>query len=282
MSPDLLAALFALVSATLHASWNALVKVRGDRLVVMALMTGVCAVLGFPLILIFPDIDLACVPFLLGTIAVHTAYYWTLLQSYRFGDLSHAYPLARGSAPMLLTLAAPLTLAETFSAAEIAGVATISIGILTLVGWRRDTMGDWRGIAFPLATGVIIASYTTLDALGVRASGSPYGYVGWLFFLDGILLPAYVLARRPLAMREAARTSAPMLLAGGLAMTVGYGLVLIAFSFGSATHVATLRETSVILAALIGTRLLGEPFGPRRIVAAGLVAIGAIILELGG
>ncbi|MGH6717859.1 MAG: EamA family transporter [Alphaproteobacteria bacterium] len=281
MSTALLAALLALGSAVLHATWNALVKVRGDRLVVMALMTAVGTLFSLPVVLVAPDIDLACTPYLAGTVAVHTIYYWTLLQSYRFGDLSHAYPLARGSAPLLLALAAPFTLGETFSANEIVGIATISIGILTLVGWRRAHFGDIRAIGFPLATGVVIASYTTLDALGVRASGSPFGYVGWLFLLDGIVLPVYACARRPLAMRDALRTSTPMLVVGGLAMVVGYGMVLVALSFGSAAHVASLRETSVILAALIGTRLLGEPFGTRRIVAASLVVVGAIVLETG-
>jgi len=282
MSLDLLAALLALGSAVMHATWNALVKVRGDRLVVMALMTGIGTLFGLALVLVAPDIAPACLPYLAGTVAVHTIYYWTLLQSYRFGDLSHAYPLARGSAPLFLALAAPITLGETFSTNEVLGIATISLGVLTLVGWRRAHIGDLRSIGFPLLTGVIIASYTTLDALGVRASGSPYAYIGWLFLLDGIVLPAYAVVRRPLAMRDALRSSAPMLVIGGLAMVVGYGMVLVALSFGSAAHVASLRETSVILAALIGTRLLGEPFGTRRVVAAGLVVLGAVVLEVGG
>lgn len=277
-----LAAALALVSAVLHASWNAIVKVRGDRLVALSLVTffgGVCAV---PMILIAEPMAMAALPYMIGTVVVHVLYFYALIESYRVADLSHAYPLARGSAPLMLALAAPVTLGETLGGAELLGVLGISAGIVLLVRFGKGFFADWRKVAFPLLTGLSIATYSTLDARGVRVAGSPLAYIGWLFVGEAIVFPLYAVLKRPLAMKEAVLGSAPTFIAGGVMVAAGYGLVLYAFSIGSAAHVAALRETGVILAALIGTRLLKEPFGARRVAAAVLVAAGAMLLELGG
>lgn len=279
---DALAAGLALVSAVLHASWNAIVKVRGDRMVALAMVTFFGGIAATPLVIWAEPMNRAAVPFLVGTVAVHVVYFYALVESYRVADLSHAYPLARGSAPLMLALAAPLTLGETLHGAEILGILGISAGIVLLVRMGPGFFADWRKVVFPLLTGLSIATYSTLDARGVRISGSPFAYIGWLFLAEALTFPLYALWRRPLAVKQAITTSAPTYIAGGLMVAAGYGLVLYAFSIGSAAHVAALRETGVILAALIGTRLLKEPFGARRVVAAILVALGAIVLELGG
>ncbi|MBM3582931.1 MAG: EamA family transporter [Alphaproteobacteria bacterium] len=282
MSPDLLAAILALVAAGLHATWNAMIKVRGDRLIAMTILSvagGLCSV---PLIVFGGPIDLRSLPFLLGSVFVHTFYYAALIASYRAADLSHAYPLARGSAPLLLTLAAPLWLGETITTPEALGIAMISCGIFALLRLPGGLVANWRMAAYPLATGITIATYTVFDTLGVRASGNPPAYVGWLFFLDTFPILLFVVVRHPMALIATLRTGPWLPALGGVISALGYGMVLVAISFGQAEHVAALRETSVILAALIGTRLLGEPFGPRRVFAAALVAAGAVVLEVGG
>lgn len=282
MSPDLVAALMALVAAALHATWNAMIKVRGDRLIAMTILStagGLCAV---PIVLFAGPIEPGSLPFLAGSVVVHTFYYGFLIASYRVADLSHAYPLARGSAPLLLAVAAPLWLGETITSAEAAGIAMISFGIFALLRVPGGLIANWRVAAYPLITGITIATYTVFDTLGVRASGNPVGYVGWLFLIDTFPILLFVVARRPIALMATLRTGPWLPALGGVISALGYGLVLVAVSFGQAEHVAALRETSVILAAIIGTRLLGEPFGRRRMAAAALVAAGAIVLEIGG
>jgi drug/metabolite transporter (DMT)-like permease len=279
---EALAAALALGSAVLHASWNALIKVREDRLTGMAFIAVVCGVCGAPFIAFAPPMAAAAVPYMAATVMVHNFYYWFLLESYRVSDLSHAYPLARGSAPMIVAVAAPFALGENLSPAEFAGVAVISLGIVVLVQGVGSLFAEWRRIVFPLATGATIATYTSLDALGVRASDSPFAYVGWLFLLDAVPLPLYALLRRPIAAMQTTRRNWRILSLAGFIAFLGYGMVIVALSFGSAAHVVALRETSVILGALIGTRLLREPFGPRRVFAAALVACGAALLEASG
>ncbi len=279
---DVLAAALALTSAVLHASWNAIVKVKGDHLVALSLVTFFCGMFAAPLILIAEPVERAAIPYIAGTVLVHMLYFYALLESYRVADLSHAYPLARGSAPLMLALAAPVTLGETLNTVETLGILGISVGIVLLVRFGKGFFADWRKVVFPLLTGLSIATYSTLDARGVRVSGSPLGYIGWLFFLEALTFPLFALWRRPLAVKAAVRRAWPTYLGGGFMVAAGYGLVLYAFSIGSAAHVAALRETGVILAALIGARLLKEPFGARRIVAAAFVAAGAMVLVFGG
>lgn len=281
MSLEWIATGLALFAAVLHASWNAAIKVRGDRLMAMTMLCAGSALFGLPFALLAPPIDPASFPYVAGTIAVHCLYYVFLLESYRVADLSHAYPLARGSAPLWVAITAPLFLGEDLSLYEAIGIGLVSFGILSLIHAGGSLLGNWRGIVFPLATGVTIAVYSTLDARGVRVSGSPLGYIGWLFFLDGFPIVAYVLLRKPLAFKAAWRENARIGAIGGFVSFLGYGLVVLAMSFSQATHVVALRETSVIIAAGIGAWMLGEPFGPRRILAAALVAAGAIVLKLG-
>jgi len=278
---DLIATVLALVAAVLHASWNAAIKVRGDRLMAMAMLCAGSALCGLPFALLADPIDPACFPYLAGTIAVHCLYYVFLLESYRVADLSHAYPLARGSAPLWVAMTAPLFLGENLTLYEAAGIGLVSAGILSLVHAGGGLFRNWRGVAFPLLTGVTIAVYSTFDARGVRVSDSPLGYIGWLFLLDGFPIVAYVLIRKPMALKAAWRENARIGVVGGFVSFLGYGLVVLAMSFSQATHVVALRETSVIIAAGIGAWMLGEPFGPRRILAAALVAAGAIVLKLG-
>ena len=270
-----------LAAAVMHAVWNAVIKVGEDRLMTIALVMVVSGLLGLLLLIGQAPPAPESWIFIALSVAIHTVYYILLIAAYRVGDLSHAYPLARGSAPLMVAAGAALFAGEFLSLAEIAGIAVVSAGIFSLmVSSGFGLRGDWRSIAYPLATGMVIATYTVIDGLGVRASGSAPGYIGWLFILES--LPICVIA---LAMRRASaivflRQSWKPATAGGVLAFGAYALVIWALSFGAMAHVSALRETSVVIAALIGTRLLGEPFGTRRIVSAIVVASGVAVLHL--
>ena len=272
-----------LASAFMHAVWNALVKVDGDRLMAMAVIVGLTGALSPVLILSSPPIAPESWKYVLISAALNNLYFFLLIESYRVGDLSHAYPLARGSAPLLVALGSAAFAGERLGPGGVAGVGLVSLGIMSLVaGSRFDPRIRWRAIGYPLATGATIAAYTVVDGIGVRLSGSPTGYIGWLFALFAIpIVLAAVVSRRGEAIDFLRARWRPAGLAA-LFNFGSYGLAIFALSLGTMAHVSALRETSVIIAALIGTVVLKESFGRTRIAAAVLVAAGVATIHVAG
>ncbi|MCH9019056.1 MAG: EamA family transporter [Proteobacteria bacterium] len=270
-----------LAAAVMHAVWNTVLKVGSDRLMTMAVVIGLGGTLSPGLILYGPPPLPESWIFIALSVALHCAYFFFLVQAYRVGDLSYAYPLARGSAPLIVAAGAALFAGELLSPLELVAVAVISGGIFSLLLTGGYGMrGEWRAVAYPIATGVMIAAYTVTDGLGVRLSGNPASYIGWLFLFSAI--PIVVLAavkRRAEALVFLRRYWKRSIMAGTLAFCA-YSLVIWALSLAAMAHVSALRETSVVIAALIGTRLLGEPFGARRVLSAATVAGGVVLLQL--
>ena len=205
-----------------------------------------------------------------------------MIESYRVSDLSHAYPLARGSAPLMVAAGAVMFAGESLSVGEVAGIALVSGGIISLMlGSADGPRAGWRTIVYPLLTGLMIAAYTVVDGIGVRLSGSPAGYIGWLFVVSPFPIIVVAAIRRGYRVIGLVRSRwRPAVLAGCLNLG-SYGLAIWALSLGAMAHVSALRETSVIIAALIGTRVLGEPFGWKRIMSAIVVVIGVATINLG-
>ena len=137
-----------------------------------------------------------------------------------------------------------------------------------------------RAVAFSLLTGLMIATYTIIDGIGVRLSGSPVGYIGWLFILNPIPIVIIAVARRRGQVFVFLRTNWRLGVLGGGLNLGAYGLAIWALTLGTMAHVSAIRETSVIIAALIGSRLLREPFGPQRVLAATVVTCGVMLIAL--
>ncbi len=270
-----------LVAAVLHAVWNALAHAITDRLVGFALIGVAVALGGGVLVLASPAPARACWPFLAGSAALHVAYNMLLMTCYRLGEFGQVYPLARGTSPWLVAIAAAAFAGEQLSLVRLAGVLVISVGLATLVfAGGVPTRAALPAIAAAVLTGVVIASYTTLDGLGVRSADTVTGYTGWLFLLQGPALPlAAALARRGLLWRQV-RPHLAAGLAGGMLSLAAYALVLWAQTRGALAPVAALRETSVIVGAVIGAVVFGERFGRWRVAATVLVAAGVILVTL--
>ena len=272
-----------LASALMHASWNAVVKSDRDRLITFALMQATGMTMGL-IVVAATGLPAAPVwPYLVASGVVHYAYYYMLLAAYAHGDLSHVYPIARGLGPMLVALFSGLVVGEHLSTVEMIGVAFVSAGITGLALARGLPRGaDGRATGFALLTGVTIASYTIIDGLGVRASaGDPLAYIGWLNVVEGPGVVVIMFMRRPVPVLAAyLRTQWWRGTAGGAIAATGYGISIWAMGHGGVAHVAALRETSVLFATVIGTRLLGEPFGLRRLLAAGLIVAGLVLMNL--
>lgn len=267
------------LSAVAHASWNALVKNAGDRLLMMGAIRAVGLTYGLVMLPFVPWPSAVTVGWLTcATVAVF-AYYGLLIQSYRIGDMSLVYPIARGSAPILLALIAFLTIDERLSSLQIAAVTLTSAGILMLVVGKG---GDRIAIALAIATGISIAAYSFFGALGVRASADVLGFQAWLEILTGIGMVSFIAIRRGSAIGAFIRVHYPMGLLAGVLSVAGYLAYLAAARILPLGPVSALRESSVIFGTVIGAIALREGFAARRIAAAIMVTSGVVALALAG
>ncbi len=270
-----------LFSALLHASWNALLKGAADRTTQSAVLYGAMALVAVAGLTQVAPPALASWPFLALSIVLHNLYVLTLLLAYREGDLSQVYPIARGSAPILVAVLSTSVAGEALGTGQWLAVALISGGVLSLALDRRLLSRRVVGpVSYALMTAVLIGLYTFIDALGLRSAESVFGYIFWLLALSGgafLILVAWMRRLRP--RKIAIGTWGRGVCAGGLA-TLSYGAFLWALSLGAMAPVAALREISVVFAAAIGALVLGEPFGRRRIAAAAAVAAGVVALNL--
>lgn len=277
-----------LFGALLHASWNALIKSGVDKSLDTALIHVMGCVVAIPLVAWAGLPPPEALPWLAASVVIHIGYYIALAGAYRHGDLGFAYPIMRGSGPLLVALILAASggaiIDEQLTLATWLGVAGISSGVL-LVGLSQVSGGSHRrALQFALMNAAIIACYTIVDGIGVRASGNALQYVSLLFLIDGI--PYFLLvmhgrgkAGRPAAWRHM-RARWPVALAGTVASLSSYGIALWAMTRAPVAAVAALRETSVLFAAVIGTRLLKEPFGARRAVGTLCIVGGVMALRL--
>ncbi len=282
MALDIGVFFLVLLAAVLHATWNALVKAGTDRLVTIAIVMVTASVPALFALPFLPFPAAAAWPYLIASVAIHLVYFLALVYAYEHGDLSQVYPIARGTAPMLVALGAWLLAGEALSPYEIAGVLVVSAGIISLA-WRRGIRPpqETKAIGFALLTALTIGTYSVSDGLGVRAAGNAFSYIAWLFFVSGIPIFLIALWRRRGRLRAAFGPALGPGIGGGLVAGTAYGFVIWAMSVAPMAHIVALRETSVLIAAGIGTLVLKEPFGKHRIAAAAVIASGAALLNAG-
>ncbi|MET9290507.1 DMT family transporter [Streptomyces sp. NPDC003077] len=266
-----------LIAAITHAVWNALAHSIRDQLLAFTLVGGGGTVCGAVLAGFVPMPAAGAWPYLIASAVLHVVYQLLLMRSFRLGDFGQMYPIARGTAPLVVTVLAALFVGELPDGWVLAGVALASAGLVGVALWGirgSGTRPHWPAIIAALATGLAIASYTVVDGVGVRASGSPLGYIAWLMILEGLAIPAYALATRRGELAAQLRPLAVRGLLGGVLSVFAYGLVLWAQTRAPMAPVAALRESSIIAGAAIGTLFLKERFGLPRIAAAGLMVVG--------
>jgi phosphonate utilization associated putative membrane protein len=273
-----------LFGALLHASWNALIKGGTDKALDTALIHGLGMVVALPVVAVVGLPAREAWPFLAASIVVHLGYYIALVGAYRHGDLGLTYPVMRGLAPLLVACTSAALIGEVLPLTAWLGVLAISMGVVA-VGLSRSALGGHPGKAlrYALANAAIIALYTLIDGLGVRASGHALSYVATLFLFEG--LPYFLLvmwrrgAQRPQAWRYMGRRW-KLALAGTAASFGSYAIALWAMTQVPVATVAALRETSVLFAAALGTLWLKEGFGPLRAAGTLVVVAGVMALRL--
>lgn len=272
-----LAACLMILSGSLHAVVNALIKGGRDKLAARAATDGSSAVVMLPLVAFVPLPDGAWSLLALSAV-IHAAYLFALVRAYQAGDFSAAYPAVRGIAPVVTAALSVGLLGERPSAADLGGVALIGGSICALVAGRHLSA---RTLGWSALTGIAVAAYTVVDAAGVRAAPTPASYIVWLFAVMGpVVIAAFAVATRGRvlgAMREAWRPGA----VAGLLSIGTYGAALYAFSLGPTAPLAALRETGVATAMLIAAFVFGERIGPARLLAVGGVLAGAVLILAG-
>lgn len=276
----LLPLILVLLSAGLHANWNLIVKRQEDKLFSGWLTSLVPSVLLSPLLLVtgLPSSDVW--PILGASGLIHIAYMIALVRAYTHGDLSVVYPVARGTAPLIVAACAPIFLGERLTPLAMAGIASVGGGITWLGVSAGRSVGAFQGLVWALATAATIAAYSMLDKVGVSRT-HPLAYVILLLGVNGIGMAPYVLWKRDRRhLWRVWRETWPAALTGGLLSLVAYLLVLTAMRLTQVSYVAALREISVVFAAILGARLLGEPYGGRRLMASIVVAGGLFLLVL--
>ncbi|GAA2935495.1 DMT family transporter [Streptomyces thioluteus] len=271
-----LVVLAVLTAAVTHASWNAIAHGIRDQLVAFTLVGLGGAVCGAALLPFTPVPDPASWPYLGASVLLHVLYMMLLMRSFSLGDFGQMYPIARGTAPLAVTVLAALFAGELPDGWQLAGVAVASAGLVGVALWGVRGGGSVNGaaVAAAVGTGLAIASYTVVDGLGVRHSGSSLGFTAWLMALEGLPIPLYALAVRRRALVAAARPFAARGLPGGVLSACAYGLVLWAQTRAELAPIAALRESSIIVGAAIGTVLFKERFGAPRVAAAALMVVG--------
>lgn len=278
MSPTVFGAV--LLAALMHASWNALIRITLDRfasILLLALAQGALALLLLPFV---PAPAPAAWPFIAGAALLHTGYKLFLIRAYAHGDLSQVYPLARGSAPLIVALAGVVLFGERLGLQSALAVAAIGVGVVMMAGSGGLVRLPGRAVGYALGTAAFTAAYTLADAAGARIAGSAIGFAMWMFVVDGLAMAFYALVTRGTAVLASLR---PALLHGSIAgaLSLGsYGIVIWAFTQAPVAMVAALRETSVLFAVGIAALLLGESVPPRRWLAAAVIAAGVVAMRL--
>jgi drug/metabolite transporter (DMT)-like permease len=268
-----------LLAAILHASWNFLIKQHGDKHISMTAVVLGHTPFAMIVLLFSPLPEIESLPYILSGAVLHTGYQLFLLYSYRIGDLSQVYPLARGVAPLIVTAVSIAVLGIHLDSIQLFAIVIISSGIMSLaMVRRRDGLRNYRAASLAIATGGFIAAYSLVDGLGARVATTALGFYGSLSILNAILFSIIIKIIRPGTIKTVVQEKYKLALSGGFASFTAYALVIWAFTMAPIAAVTALRETSIIVALFLGVFILKERLDLIKVFASMLTLLGAGLL----
>jgi len=280
----------ALMSAFLHAVFGALQKGLHDPWLSRGAIDISYGLIAIPFALFvvpWPEPHMWLIFAI--TFAIHSPYKIILAMCYSRGAFTVVYPVVRGTGPLFTIIGAYLLFGERFSAVQWIGVMVLLAGIYGLAIYNLRYVTEGRetlktALLLAVLTGLIVATYTTYDAYGIRASTDPFTFLAWFFMIDGLFTMPIIAAFRwrAMTMRPAIRPLMLRGLIGGIIAIISFGGIILATRLDNVGQAAVLRETSTVFAALIGWVMLKERVGPRRLMLMALIALGAVIVEVGG
>ncbi len=234
-------------------------------------------------LLFAPPVDLAALPWIFGGVALHLAYQLFLIAGYRIGDLTLVYPIARGSAPLLVTAVSIAVMGVSFSLKELSGVFLIAVGLISLALVKHaDEARNPKAVLTALCTGVLIAAYSLVDGIGARVATSALGFWSWAAIGNAVALTIWTAAvqRKSLVIWSSDPRVMLTGLAGGTASFAAYGIVIWAFTQAPIALVTALRETSIIFALIIGVGILKERLSLAKLLSTMITITGAFLLRV--
>ncbi len=269
-----------IVAAALHAIWNALIKGGTDKHLGMVAVTLGRVPIALMILPFIPLPNYECIPYIFFGIILHVGYQLFLLASYRFGDLTQVYPIARGVAPILVAAVFFIFFDVELTSLELFAVITIGIGIMSLSLVRQeDGVRNTKAALLALITGCFIASYSLNDGLGARAAGTALGYYVWLTLGNAIIFTLIIYLKKPNTIIKIPSQAKQLFLFGGSASFVAYALVIWSFTQAPIPIVTALRETSIIFAILIGVFFLNEKLSLAKVCSIFVTFLGAVFLK---
>lgn len=282
MDNDNLALMLVLISAFMHAAWNSVVKAGKNRLLALASVDGTALLLclfALPLVEV-PSVRIWA--YIGLSVVLNTIYRLFLIKAYEMGDFGQVYPIMRGIPPVLVSFVSLGFLDEKLSAYAWIGVLLISLGIVNLTAVRKATAQLMVPAGIACVAGLFVAGYTVVDAKAVRESQSVFQYIIYLTVFQSIPVPLIAFMKDRPAFISSVRENWIVGCLGGLSYLASYGLVLLAFSLTAVAKVSALRETSVIIAAVIGAVVFKEGFGYRRVISAVVILLGILLIKMSG
>ena len=279
----------AILAAFLHAVFGALQKGRHDPWLSRGAIDASYGLMAAPFALfVVPWPEPHMWPIFGAVWLIHILYKTLQALAYTKGSYTVVYPVVRGTGPLFTVIGAYVLFGEVFTATQWAGVGVLLAGIFGLALYNlryletnRDTLGLALGLA--VITGLFVALYTTYDAYGIRATADPFTFLAWFFMIDGAVMPFVAFLRwRSMIDRPAPGPLMVRGFVGGITAFLSFGSIMLATRLDKVGEAAVLRETSTVFAAIIGWLVLKETVGPRRVALMTLIALGAVIVEMGG
>ena len=265
-----------LVSALCHAVWSAIIKSSKNPLSLMGITSVLEVTIFLPLTFTVPFPTLEVWYFLIATVIIHVFYRLNVIYSYRYGDLSYIYPISRGSSCLFVAIISILFLSSDISVAGFVGILIVCIGLF-LISYSKNLSFNFRGFALAISTAILITAYTLVDGVGVRISENGFSYIYWLFTLNGIpLLIIGLISKDGLRKRETYTFRSGI--AAGVFATSSYAIVVWSMQFIEIAYVSSIREISIVFAAIIGMLFLFEKNAKSRIIPSILIVSGISVV----
>ena len=265
-----------LVSALCHAVWSAIIKSSKNPLSLMGITSVLEVTIFLPLTFTVPFPTLEVWYFLIATVIIHVFYRLNVIYSYRYGDLSYIYPISRGSSCLFVAIISILFLSSDISVAGFVGILIVCIGLF-IISYSKNLSFNFRGFALAISTAILITAYTLVDGVGVRLSENGFSYIYWLFTLNGIpLLIIGLISKDGLRKRETYTFRSGI--AAGVFATSSYAIVVWSMQFIEIAYVSSIREISIVFAAIIGMLFLFEKNAKSRIIPSILIVSGISVV----
>jgi len=267
-------------AAFLHATWNAMVKNEKDKYLAVSGIVFGHVPASIVVIFLIPSPSVESIPYIILSAILHNGYQWFLLSAYKLGDYTKVYPIARGSAPIFVSIVSLIFFAVVLSRFELLGIAVICLGILSLSFQDATSVTNRKAIIYALITGSFIMGYSITDGYGARISATVLSYMGWSFILNAFLFAILLnFMKQPGIITRVAKDGKFIFFVGGTISYLVYAIIVWGFTQAPIPVVTALREISIVFALLIGTFFLKEKFTYLKTTAVLTIFIGVILLK---